>query len=276
MKNRTIAEAARQALIEIGHPAGIEEILACIVQQQLYEFGAQSPSNVLRVTMDRHCSNKSLGKMHHSRFFRKNDDSSYALIEFDGYTPTPATELLGISERYCSEEAHEVETYIEQIADLAAIQREKVKQEILASLRQLPPEDFESFCRIFLSRYGFTRMELTCKGRDGGIDVKGLLKMGLAEMRVAVQCKRYSEDNKIGRPVVSAFRGDITGDFEQGIFITTSGFTKEAEDVSFKPGCVPIILIDGEQLADIMIEKGIGVQRQMIDVYDFDASLLLD
>ncbi|MNE75296.1 Restriction endonuclease [compost metagenome] len=56
-------------------------------------------------------------------------------------------------------------------------------------------------------------MELTSRGRDGGIDVRGLLKMGLAEMRVAVQCKRYAEDNKVGRPSVSAFRGDITGDF---------------------------------------------------------------
>ena len=226
--------------------------------------------------MDRHCSNKALDCMHKRRFFRKSDDGTYALLENDTYVQTPQLPPPCIAERSCSEAAIEVETYIEQIADLAAFQREKVKQEILVSLRQLSPDDFESFCRIFLSRYGFTRMELTRKGRDGGIDVKGLLKMGLAEMRVAVQCKRYSEDNKIGRPVVSAFRGDITGDFEQGIFITTSGFTKEAEDVSFKPGCVPIILIDGEQLADIMIEKGIGVQRQMIDVYDFDTTLLLD
>ncbi|MNE75295.1 hypothetical protein D3C80_1714390 [compost metagenome] len=58
--------------------------------------------------------------------------------------------------------------------------------------------------------------------------------------------------------------------------MTTSGFTKEAEEISFKPGCVPIILIDGEQLADIMIDKGIGVQRQLIDVFDFDASLFIN
>lgn len=97
-----------------------------------------------------------------------------------------------------------------------------------------------------------------------------------AEMRVAAQCKRYAEGNKVGRPDISQFRGDITGDFEQGIFITTSTFTKEAQEIYFKPGCVPIILIDGEQLADIMIDKGIGVQRQSIEIYDYEADLLFE
>jgi len=254
VNSRTIVEAAKQALVLIGRAATVEEVYTCIQQYALYEFGAKSPQSVLRVTMDRHCSNKTLGSMHKQRFFRKKEDGSYALLEAIAYSVAQDTKPLSLSEKEASEE--EVETYIEQIQDLAAIQREKVKLEILASLRQLSPERFEAFCRVFLSRYGFTRMELTSRGRDGGIDVKGLLKMGLAEMRVAVQCKRYGEDNKIGRPVVSAFRGDITGDYEQGIFITTSGFTKEAEEVSFKPGCVPVILIDGEQLADIMIEKG--------------------
>jgi restriction system protein len=271
---RTIVDAAKQALLLIGRPATVEQIYQCIQQHQLYEFGAKSPQSVIRVTMDRHCANKTLGSMHKQRFFRKDEDGTYQLLDAVSYSPSGQTQPLTLSESESS--AEEVETYIEQIQDLAAIQREKVKLEILASLRQLSPDRFEAFCRQFLSRYGFTRMELTSRGRDGGIDVKGLLRMGLAEMRVAVQCKRYGEDNKIGRPTVSSFRGDITGDFEQGIFITTSGFTKEAEEVSFKPGCVPIILIDGEQLAEIMIEKGIGVQRQMIDVYDFNTELLWD
>lgn len=93
-------------------------------------------------------------------------------------------------------------------------------------------------------------------------------------MRVAAQCKRYAEGNKVGRPDVSQFRGDVTGEFEQEIFITTSSFTKDALDISFKPGCVPIVLIDGDQLADIIIEKGIGIQKQHVEIYDFDADLI--
>ncbi|ECQ0012969.1 restriction endonuclease, partial [Salmonella enterica subsp. enterica serovar Kentucky] len=72
------------------------------------------------------------------------------------------------------------------------------------------------------------------------------------------------------------FRGDITGEFEQGIFITTSSYTKEALEISFKPSCVPVVLIDGEQLADFMIDKRIGVQRELIEIYDFEQDLLWD
>lgn len=270
---RTIVEAAVEALLKIGRAATLDEIYSRIVEDELYVFGAKSPVSVLRVTMDRHCFNKAFSKMSKERFFSKSDSGEYHLLrdvssfaDKSNLTPQEFDALTS---------SEEVDSLIEQIQDLAVLQREKVKAEILSGLRLLTPEDFERFCRIFLARYGFTRMELTRKGRDGGIDVRGLLKVGLAEMRVAVQCKRYGEDNKIGRPSVSAFRGDITGEFEQGIFITTSGFTKEAQDISFKPGCVPVILIDGEQLTEIMIDKGVGVQRQMIDVFDFDSELLL-
>ncbi len=58
------------------------------------------------------------------------------------------------------------------------------------------------------------------------------------------------------------------------ILVDHYSFTKEAQEVSFKPGCVPIVLIDGEQLAEIIIEKGIGIQRQQIEIYDFDADLI--
>lgn len=189
MTNRTIVEAAKQALLLIGHSASVDEVYDVIVTHQLYEFGAKSPHSVIRVTMDRHCANKSLGSMHKQRFFQKNDDGSYELL-------SDVKEVLQPEQNTSSSEqqrsAQEVENYIEQILDLAAVQREKVKAEILSSLRSFSPEQFESFCRLFLSKYGFTRMELTSRGRDGGIDVRGLLKMGLAEMRVAVQaiCRR--------------------------------------------------------------------------------------
>jgi restriction system protein len=117
-------------------------------------------------------------------------------------------------------------------------------------------------------------MELTNRGRDGGIDVKGVLKVGLSYMRVAVQCEKYSPSNKVGRRAISEFRGNITGEFEQGIFITTSSFTKEATELSFKPSCVPIVLIDGQQLSDFMIERRIGVERELVELYNFEQDLL--
>lgn len=268
----TISSAAIAALQILNKPSTIEQILYVIIDRDYYQFGAKKPFDVLRVTIGRHCINKSFSNMYKERFFTSNSDGTYELYVENFHEG----KLLRTPFENVIKEEMAVVDLVEKMKDLATEQREKIKAEILASLRLLTPSKFEEFSKIFLNRYGFTQMNVTSASRDGGIDVKGLLKIGLAEMRVAAQCKRYAEANKVGRPDVSQFRGDITGDFEQGIFITTSSFTREAQDISFKPGCVPIILIDGEQLADIMIDKGIGVQRQIIDIYDYEVDLLFD
>jgi restriction system protein len=78
-------------------------------------------------------------------------------------------------------------------------------------------------------------------------------------MNVAFQCKRWQ--GNIGRPDVDKFRGAIQGEFEQGVFFVTSDFTQQARAASLKKGAVPIILLNGESIVDLMIEKGIGVKR---------------
>ncbi|MUK28678.1 restriction endonuclease [Aliivibrio fischeri] len=264
-----IYEAAIEALNSLNHPLNVDDIYKKIIKENWYVFGSKTPLAALRVTMDRHCSNKSISSMHKDRYFYKHTDGTYELLE--SYR---ANDEFKIKEP--SPDSINADSCIAQIQELAIQQKEKSKAEILSYLRELPPQRFEEFSEHFLTRYGFTKMKVTSSSRDGGIDVKGALKIGIAEMGVAAQCKRYAAHNKVGRPDVSQFRGDITGEFEQGIFITTSSFTKEALDISFKPGCVPIILIDGEQLAEIMIEKGIGIQKQQVELYDFDADLIFE
>jgi len=94
---------------------------------------------------------------------------------------------------------------------------------------------------------------------DGGID--GVIrqdKLGLD--RVYVQVKRYQDDNAVGSPDVMRFCGSLTAQkAAKGVMITTSYFTKDAlEFVRQIPQT--IVLIDGERLAGLMIEHGIGVQ----------------
>nr|WP_281732719.1 restriction endonuclease [Franconibacter sp. IITDAS19] len=249
----------------MGGSGSLEEIYERICLHSLYNFGAKEPKTVLRITLDRHCANKSLSVMNSKKIFIKRSNGAYSLIQEEDNKIVSAEYVI---------KDDEVNLSIIEMKKMAKQQRDKVKQEIAACLRNLPPEKFENFCRIFLKRYGFSKMALTSRGRDGGIDIYGLLKVGIANMRVAVQCKRYALDNKVGRPAISGFRGDITGEYEQGIFITTSSFTKEAEDISFKPGCVPVILIDGEQLAEFMLERQIGVIQESIAVYSFEEDLL--
>lgn len=144
------------------------------------------------------------------------------------------------------------------------------RQRLLATLHDLSPRQFEQFARNLLAVYGFSQVEVTSISSDGGIDGYGTLRLGLASMRVAFQCKRWQGD--VPRPEVDKFRGAIQGEFEQGIFFTTSDFTEGAKGASLKRGAVPIILLNGRKIVDLMIEKGLGVRRVPLYAYELAES----
>ncbi len=116
-----------------------------------------------------------------------------------------------------------------------------------------------------MQAYGFGDTNVTAVGSDGGIDVYGKLRLGLASMNVAFQCKRWQ--GNVGRPEVDKFRGAIQGEFEQGIFFVTSDFTPRAREASLRKGAVPIILLNGESIVELMIQKGIGSERVPLYLY---------
>ena len=72
----------------------------------------------------------------------------------------------------------------------------------------------------------------------------------------------------VPRPEVDKFRGAIQGEFEQGIFFTTADFTSGAMDASIKKGAVPIVLLNGESIVDLMIDKEFGVQKKPLQIYE--------
>lgn len=133
------------------------------------------------------------------------------------------------------------------------------RSQLLDKLHELSPRQFEIFSRKLLQAYGFVQVNVTTLASDGGIDGYGKLRLGLATMNVAFQCKRWQ--GNIGRPEVDKFRGAIQGEFEQGVFFVTSDFTQQARDASLKKGAVPIILLNGESIVNLMMQKGIGVER---------------
>jgi restriction system protein len=140
------------------------------------------------------------------------------------------------------------------------------RSKLLDRLYELSPTQFEHFARRLLSAYGFVQVTVTQVSKDGGIDGHGLLKVGLARMAVAFQCKRW--EGNVPRPEVDKFRGAIQGEFEQGLFFTTSDFTKGAMAASIKKGAVPIILLDGESIVDLMVDKEFGVQKKPMQIFE--------
>lgn len=103
-------------------------------------------------------------------------------------------------------------------------------------------------------------------GGDGGIDgVISLDKLGLE--RVYVQAKRWQ--GTVGRPEVQAFYGALAGQrANKGVFITTSSYTAQA--VEFAKSVERIVLVDGNRLANLMIDHEVGVSARTVKIPKID------
>src|SRR3989344_342462 len=134
--------------------------------------------------------------------------------------------------------------------------------ELLNQLKASSPAFFEQSVIDLLLGMGYGGSKKDAgqaigKSGDGGID--GVIKedkLGLD--LIYVQAKRWN-DTTVGRPEVQSFVGALNGKFaKKGIFITTSNFTKDAIEYAQRLDS-KVILIDGIQLAKLMVEYNIGV-----------------
>jgi restriction system protein len=135
--------------------------------------------------------------------------------------------------------------------------------DLMELVRKMNPYRFERLVLDLLLAmgYGGSREEaatVTQKSNDEGID--GLInedRLGLD--RIYVQAKRWKDS--VGRPHIQSFVGALAGQHAQkGIFITTSDFSATAREY-VKNLPQRVILIDGQRLAELMIEHNIGVSR---------------
>lgn len=142
---------------------------------------------------------------------------------------------------------------------------------LLDIMRELPPSGFERLCQRILREAGFSKVEVTGRAGDGGIDGHGVLEINrLVSERVIFQCKRYAAGQSVGPGEIRNFRGSMTGRTSKGIFLTTGRFTREAENEANRDGAPPIELLDGERMVELMEQLGLGVTPRT--VYDVNAT----
>jgi restriction system protein len=134
---------------------------------------------------------------------------------------------------------------------------ESWRDALLSVIQEASPESFERLAQRLLREAGFTRVEVTGRSGDGGIDGVGVLRLSLVGFQVLYQAKRVK--GALGAPVVRDFRGAMTGRADKGIIITTGSFTPEAKREATRDGAPPIELIDGTQLCDILRKYNLGV-----------------
>ncbi|MDW8351657.1 MAG: restriction endonuclease [Anaerolineae bacterium] len=139
--------------------------------------------------------------------------------------------------------------------------RQDLANELLQTIKERSPAFFERLVVDLLVRmgYGGTRQdagEAIGRSGDGGID--GIIKEDRLGLDVIyVQAKRW--ENVVGRPEIQKFVGALQGQrARKGIFITTSTFSQEALDYAARVE-IKIVLVDGQTLAQLMIDHNVGV-----------------
>jgi restriction system protein len=157
----------------------------------------------------------------------------------------------------------------EQIAEEAAGGSPDYRAAVIEFLNKLPPAGFERLSQRILREAGFIQVVVTGRSGDEGIDGYGTLQINpLVSFKVLFQCKKYRKS--VSSSHVRDFRGAMAGRADKGIIVTTGTFTAEARREASRDGVVPIELIDGEKLVDMLAHLKLGLKP--VKAYEIDQS----
>jgi len=158
-------------------------------------------------------------------------------------------------------ETDNTETPEDQLAAAYQKLRGELESELLEIVKQSSPSFFERLVVDLLVKmgYGGSRAEAgKAIGRSGDEGIDGIInedKLGLDV--IYIQAKRW--EGTVGRPEIQKFAGALMGQSaKKGVFITTSSFSKDAINYVQQIDA-RIILIDGDLLASLMVDHGVGV-----------------
>lgn len=272
----TIVEALKEVMRGAGRPLSSREAYDSIIAQGLYQFQAKDPHHVVLMQIRRHCAGIDFPTASPTKHFRLHGDNTYYPLD------QPDKQSVGKSQsrKRNSFKKSPSQRSVEKsdFSRLSSIEKDlwdnhkrylsTFRQKMLQELKKMTPVAFEAFGREILDGYGFENTQVTAISKDGGIDGFGRLKVGLAFLNVAFQCKRW-KNTTIQRPEIDRFRGAAQGSYEQGIFFTTSTFSKGAIDASIKSGAIPIVLLDGLAIVDLMIQRKIRVESTIMEIPTF-------
>lgn len=190
-------------------------------------------------------------------------DSTYlmrfpAFVEFSTGTRNENDEITVVNEETVITPEEQLELSFNEL-------HKNLAHELLSRIINNSPAFFENLVVELLVKMGYGGSiqeagQAIGKSGDEGID--GIIKEDILGLdTIYLQAKRWQTGNNIGRPELQRFVGALAGKAaSKGIFITTSGFTREARE--YVPmNNIKIVLIDGHQLAQYMIEYSLGVSN---------------
>ena len=159
--------------------------------------------------------------------------------------------------------------------------KDALAQEILERVKAMPPVFFEQLIVQLMLRLGYGGTaedagQTLGKSGDGGVD--GVIKQDkLGLDKIYLQAKRWNEGT-VGSKDVQAFVGALSGQgASKGVFITTSTFSKAAKEYTKLNHAFKVSLVDGLELARLMIDHDLGVSLvQRYDVKRIDSDFFTE
>jgi restriction system protein len=141
--------------------------------------------------------------------------------------------------------------------------RKSLANDLLNTVMQLSPSFFEKLVVDLLVKMGYggsIKDAGKAIGKTGDEGIDGIIKEDKLGLDIIyIQAKKWGSGSVVGRPEIQKFVGALAGQgAKKGIFITTSSFTREAREYQPKNE-TKIVLIDGEELAQHMIDFNLGV-----------------
>lgn len=138
------------------------------------------------------------------------------------------------------------------------------QDKLIQIIREIHPDQFERLCQRLLRELGFVNVEVTGRTNDGGIDGKGIFKIGsVLSFHVVFQAKRYQ--GSVSSATIRDFRGAMSGRADKGLILTTGSFTREAKKEAVRDGAIPIDLIDGNEFSERLKVLSLGVEVEMVE-----------
>lgn len=165
----------------------------------------------------------------------------------------------------------------DQLEDAYKEINDSLASDLLSEVLKIPPYTFEKFVVDLLLKMGYGKADFgshaTVASGDDGID--GIImedKLGFS--LIYMQAKEWAVDKVVSQPDIQSFVGAIAGKKDDGLFVTTARFSQKAKNYAHTHH---IILIDGERLANLMIEYNFCVStRKTFEIKALDTDALAE
>lgn len=237
-KKLSFKKAALQILKSKNEPLTAKEIVDLAFQKEVLSTEGKTPEATMAAQLYVDINQNKKTK------FKKVGRGKFSLRE---QTESPTTPLLLIDK-----------------------QNSLVKEALMQKLYDMDPFQFEFLVADLLKKIGYENVEVTKRSGDKGIDVVANLTMdGITNVKTIIQAKRFKKGNNISGKIITQLRGSAEVD-QRGLVITTSAFTKDAISESKAPNKMPVSLIGGDKLLNLLIKFGVGVKTENVSLYSLD------